>query len=875
MPLIIFEEWLTGLGINLASTGVWEAVRHAYELCKTRQQDRQSIEQLVAVASQKALLKAGRRHRDIDTKFWDAFCRELVAGWEPWQLLDVLLGAKAVECLRISRAWANALKTIQVTDAETGPQQEIPSLNVWVTMAREELLSMAAVNEKTFRRAVLRLLVTGRDKKLITSQVLEHLQEDHASIVALTAHLWRVDFTDIELPLAAERDNRRKNILSGAEPTWADIAAGLDEPRELYSGLWPRLLQIDGPTYVPIVAGSGEGKTTFLKRLAYNLWQAGKLVYFVSGRSVMDGGLVEGLRLLASRAPETVWVLVDDMDTVGAQVYAACLSALADGGKPCCLVGTMDKSQWAQRRLLHLAQIDIVLQSAVSGFPYELALGDEESKNFVEALIDAALYKKTIAPLPPVENNSLLGFLNLLAGGEKLTARLKRQLSLLSPVEVETVRTLAICHRLGTMVSIDVLECLNPGAATTLTGLVSKGIVCQTPQGCSLTHTSMALVAMEIFFRNDADLVDAMCRLLENAGPVHAPQVLFLLFRFQELWPGTVREVLLRQWSDIRRRFLPAADANQLGIHWGPLLARAELWPEAEEVFQYSLALKEQAGVLNNYANLLRLMGRGDQALPVVRRSLELAPDSGTLLANYAWLLLTLSGGADAAEPWAEKALNAADHDGFAHYVHGLILQARGDHSAALADFHAAVLHHPLEDDFWVAYGDSLVASGNLDGALEAFTLAGKICPRRADFTWRQARVLARQGNYPAAAERYAVAAGRLPDEPEVLLEWASVCLQPEHYQPATAWKVCRSLFACREQLARLGIEAEAVKTILCAAAGLGRASVVCGNDEEGKRMLVWALDAVDAARKKLKPQKLFEQYGVVYQDSLPPEWPT
>lgn len=262
-------------------------------------------------------------------------------------------------------------------------------------------------------------------------------------------------------------------------------------------------------------------------------------------------------------------------------------------------------------------------------------------------------------------------------------------------------------------------------------------------------------------------------------------------------------------------------------------------------------------------------MGRADLALAVVRRGLNLAPASGLLLANYAWLLLMRPEGIEAAIPWVQKALAATDHDGLAHYVHGLISQARGDQLEVLADFHEAVVRQPLEGDYWAAYGDALVATRHLDGALEAFTLAGQLCPCRAEFAWRQTQVLARQGNYSTANERYAAAAGGLPDEPKVLLEWASVCLQEKHYQPKTAWKVCRWILTCREELARRGLEAEAIKIILCAAAGLGLAAILGGEDEESS--LVWALSVVDTAREKLKPQELLKQYGVVFPDNPPP----
>lgn len=870
-------EWVAGLGLNLASAGVWEAIRCAYDLCTRGLLDRQAAAEVLTAAARQVLREGqvGEAHAPAADRFWEAFCRHLLHTLTPDELPAYLFRPDAAACLRRTQAWAKALDTLATVSPNIGPEEAASWLEGWVAAAREQLLSRAAVEEKTFRRSVLRLLAAGQETAVAVQEGLARMEEEVGHLVEVTTHLWRADFRDLTPLSAAEREAHRRSILSGSEPLWADIAAGLDEPRELRDDLWPHLVRVEGPTYIPVVAGPGEGKTTFLKRIAYDLWRAGKPVYLASARGSAGEGIVEGLRSLVRQVSETVWVLVDDMDALEGAAYAACLSALAEARKPCCLVGTMNRGRWVERRLLHSAQINIVLRTGLHTGPYELRLGPGEVRRFVNAVAEAGLYKPGIAPLPPAENDSLLGFLTLLVRGEKLAARVHRQLAELFPAEVPIVRVLAVCHRLGVGLSPDVLERLAPGAEAAIPGLVAKGIVRQTMDWCSLAHTAMALVAMECLFRGDEDLLRTVGELLNKAGPAHATPVLHLLFRFQELWPGLAREVLLRQWGDIRTRFLPAADAHQLGIHWGPLLARAELWPEAEEVFRQSLAREEEAGVLNNYANLLRLTGRADLALAAVRRGLELAPASGPLLANYAWLLLMRPEGIEAALPWVEKALAAADHDGLAHYVHGLISRARGDQREALADFHEAVMHQPLEGDYWVAYGDALVATGDLDGALEVFTLAGRLCLRRAEFAWRQAQVLARQGNYSAASERYAAAAGGLPDEPKVLLEWASVCLQEKHYQPETAWKVCRRIFACREELARRGLEAEAVKTILSAAAGLGVAAILCGEDEESRHILAWALSVVDAAREKLKPQELFEQYGVVYPDNLPPGWRT
>lgn len=208
-------------------------------------------------------------------------------------------------------------------DPPLSPEEAASWLEEWVTAASEQLPSRAAVEEKTFCRSVLRLLVAGQETAVAVQDGLARMEETVGHLVEVTTHLWRVDFSNVTPPSAAEREAHRRSFLSGSEPICADIAAGLDEPRELRDDLWPHLLRVEGPSYVPVVAGRGEGKTTLLKRFAYDLWAAGKPVYSASARGGAGEAIVEGLRSLVRQIPETVWVLVDDMEAVGS---LCCLS---------------------------------------------------------------------------------------------------------------------------------------------------------------------------------------------------------------------------------------------------------------------------------------------------------------------------------------------------------------------------------------------------------------------------------------------------------------------------------------------------------------------------------------------------------------------
>jgi energy-coupling factor transporter ATP-binding protein EcfA2 len=84
------------------------------------------------------------------------------------------------------------------------------------------------------------------------------------------------------IPPASAAGRTRSLFFEGAEPTWEDIAAGLDASREATGDF---LTQITGAANnvnsILLVGHAGSGKSTLLKRLAVELSRAGNSVYFM------------------------------------------------------------------------------------------------------------------------------------------------------------------------------------------------------------------------------------------------------------------------------------------------------------------------------------------------------------------------------------------------------------------------------------------------------------------------------------------------------------------------------------------------------------------------------------------------------------------
>lgn len=64
-------DWLVGLGVNLASTGVWEVIRCAYDLCTEDLKERHATEEVLTAAAQQVVHEAqlGRGRSAVADRF--------------------------------------------------------------------------------------------------------------------------------------------------------------------------------------------------------------------------------------------------------------------------------------------------------------------------------------------------------------------------------------------------------------------------------------------------------------------------------------------------------------------------------------------------------------------------------------------------------------------------------------------------------------------------------------------------------------------------------------------------------------------------------------------------------------------------------------
>jgi ABC-type dipeptide/oligopeptide/nickel transport system ATPase subunit len=100
-------------------------------------------------------------------------------------------------------------------------------------------------------------------------------------------------------------------FFEGAEPTWDDIANGLDAPRDAATGFLQAMAGTDrGLRCFALVGHAGSGKSTLLRRMAFSLAQDGHSVYFCRAAQMVDGRAISNF--LDSLEGRHVYMFIDD-----------------------------------------------------------------------------------------------------------------------------------------------------------------------------------------------------------------------------------------------------------------------------------------------------------------------------------------------------------------------------------------------------------------------------------------------------------------------------------------------------------------------------------------------------------------------------------
>lgn len=198
---------------------------------------------------------------------------------------------------------------------------------------------------------IARLLVVERGKRVELSQLQAAL--GRRRLEARAQHLSDFDLITPEF-LDKMSDDSPSHFYDGTVPTWSDITHQRDIPRDIMPQIIARVDHWEhGRVLVPILAEAGEGKSTFLHRMAAELARLDKIVLCQKRHRVSIS--VEEIQSVAEMANQCVYVFVDDAARV--QNLKGFIESVAGLPYPIVLIVVSRPYEWVPLRSVYNANL--------------------------------------------------------------------------------------------------------------------------------------------------------------------------------------------------------------------------------------------------------------------------------------------------------------------------------------------------------------------------------------------------------------------------------------------------------------------------------------------------------------------------------------
>ncbi len=200
----------------------------------------------------------------------------------------------------------------------------LKQLNVKYIRGTAEMLANWLAEHYRFpsRSDVLRLIAPEEASVISGAQSIAHRD----AIIELVSIFPRV-------PTTGSSGHHTKDFYLGTPPSWADVLADFDAPREITSMMVASVKQaLKKPeiSVIGLIGSGGSGKSTTMKRAAMYFRQSGREVLFTEGvrRPIVDS-VIDGLQAIGDRAI----VFIDNAHLLG-PVFGQILKALGRLRRP-------------------------------------------------------------------------------------------------------------------------------------------------------------------------------------------------------------------------------------------------------------------------------------------------------------------------------------------------------------------------------------------------------------------------------------------------------------------------------------------------------------------------------------------------------------
>ena len=442
-------------------------------------------------------------------------------------------------------------------------------------------------------------------------------------------------------------DAERQRFAAGYGRSWSPIKDGLDSARSAASVVSAAVVAQAPEGRVPLVlmtGKGGEGKTTFLRRLAWDLAGTGPRVFW------REPGVAAPDRYLPAEADgaRAVFVMDDGEQLAG---LPALLHQLAqDGAGKVCLAVAADADRWERSGLGHrVRQHAEVTEVSFAGLDGDEAGSMSAKLSEQGRLADGQSAKSAVSTLA-AEGQTVLDGVSRATRGVSVSDSCAAFAAGLGEQDVvrRALLATAFVHQFSMSLALDQLaKLLGLGADALQAQVVDAGAPMLVPAGEGALRTPHPVVAaalVDVLAPEEADRHAMAIELLrtlsgattEHTTAFHAPSELIRALRTGPLPPLTLGSFFEAGEHAARTDLLFWFDRGRSEAdfqRWKPALAAfgQALWRRPEDQHEKD----HNALVQANRARCLSSLGKKREALSAVEEGLRAAPRDAGLLSLH------------------------------------------------------------------------------------------------------------------------------------------------------------------------------------------------------------------------------------------------